>query len=145
MEDKKGNENMLEILKEIGLEPVKYKKKRKEIVTVEMTGDCNDADYNITKTEFPLEDEDYVECLIRLVEILKDEKLSKCIYSRGFARGEYDDIDCELSEEELDEFRYEFVELVDIPWDGNELCHTITDIKFYYTDENGNTVKLRIV
>lgn len=151
---------MMRTLKEIGLK-VKSTRKNKTspYVTIELTGDCNDADYNIRKTQFELNNENSLNKLKKLIEVLRKDENYQIFLSHYFMAGEYDELDIEdVYDEEgnykdinedlkkyLDDLRNYFIHTLRIPSSDWGFCHIITDIKFYYTDENNNTLELELI
>ena len=132
---------MNELLKELGL--VRAEVEDREIVTVELVGDINDADYVTEKTIFYLDREDNIEVLKELINILKDDNNMEAIMSHGFFRRDYDE-DNSMSEEELDELSDKICEILDIPFGDDSYCHTLESITIYYTDSEGIIYEMEI-
>lgn len=131
---------MINKLKELGL--VRKNIEDREIVTIELVGDYNDADYDTTKNKFYLDEEYYVNKLKKVINILKDN--IDIIMSRGFFRAEYEDIETSKTEEELEELYDTITNLLSIPFGEDMYCHTLKSIKIYYTDKTGTTIELEL-
>ena len=135
---------MLSNLKDIGLVRSKHVE-NKPFVSVVITGDAGDADYVTNDTLFY---EKSMYFLKELIDLIKDEADLQLIKSKGFARGEYKKVlkaHPETTQAHLEYLRNCLMELVDLPFSYDDICHTITDIKFLYTETDGSTFELEIV
>lgn len=104
------------------------KELEKDMVRVTIEGDCNDADYSTTVSEYD-------------VDILEDENFLKSMYCinlinpREVREDDFMKI-LKISEDEADDFYDDFFDAIDIPRDDYDYCHTITstEIKLYKKD-----------
>lgn len=118
-------------LESVGLRKV-VKSNIKPYVTLKVVGDCNDADYVTTETEYAISEYDSeIERLRDTVNFIKKHK-NKLLKRHAIS-------DTNIADEVFNN------DYFDMPFDGDDHCHTIDSMEFTYTDENGITVDLEII
>jgi hypothetical protein len=124
---KKGRDilfNINELCKELNLEIKKGVEYNPKII-VELEGDCNDGDYNITKTTYGdncYRDIDSFKKLIKLLNEHFDDLFSSNLR----------DIEAEWFDD--------FLSLVNFPHNEWDICHSLTNFKINYIDETGTYI-----
>ena len=117
-------------LESIGLRKI-VKNGIEPYVTLTVEGDCNDADYETATTTYKINDDKDFKKLSDTVRFIKENENDLwCEHSL---------LDTDIADKILDG------DYFDIPHDSDGLCHTITDMSFTYTDENGTTFDLEII
>lgn len=130
---------MIEKLKELGFTVLDAcKTESKPRVELYIMGDCNDADYAETTTEFYLDNPGDVETLKEVIVFLKTDDNYNIIMTPHFFIDHYDLADdFEMTEDEMEELYNTTLDTLDIPSDQCDICHTLYHLDFTYIDENG--------
>lgn len=137
---------MLKKLEELGFTVLDTAKtESKPRVELYIMGDCNDADYEETTTEFELNDNDDLEYIKEIIEFIKEGKNYEAIMTKHFFT-DYEEVGRKLGldEDEAYELYEKALEILDIPSDQCDICHTIYYLNFTYIDENGTRYPLSL-